>query len=49
MGVNFLELGILPDSLLSQANANGPLEFSNPQLYVRDLGGTNSKGSDSFW
>ena len=47
--VNLPELGILPDNLLSQANANGPSEFGNPQLYACDLGGTNNKGSDSFW
>ena len=46
--VNLPELGILPNNLLSQANANGPSEFGNPQLYVCDLGGTNNKGSNSF-
>ena len=47
--MNLPELGILPNNLLSQANTSGPSEFNNPQLYVHNLDGMNSKGSDSFW
>ena len=43
------KLGILPDNPLSQAGISGSLEFDNPQLYVRNPDGMNSKGSDSFW